>query len=59
MDTNILNIKFISVICIKQHLSNIWDSVHENVQQHWDRVEKSVAYKFLSSWIDALLVIFN
>ena len=22
-------------LCIKQHLSNIWSSVHKNVKQHW------------------------
>ena len=33
------------VICIKQHLSNIWSSIHEKVKQHWGWVEKSVAYK--------------
>ena len=27
-------------ICIKQHLGNIWNSVHEKVKQHWDWVEK-------------------
>ena len=26
--------------CIKQHLSNIGDSVHEKVQQHWHWVKK-------------------
>ena len=31
---------------IKQHLSNIWSSIHEKVKQHWHWVEKkSVAYK--------------
>ena len=35
----------IIVIGIKQHLSNIWSSVHEKVKQHWDWVKKSVAYK--------------
>ena len=30
--------------CIKQHLSNIWSSVHEKVKQHWGWFEKSVAY---------------
>ena len=33
------------VICIKKHLSNIWNSIHEKVKQHWVWVEKSVAYK--------------
>ena len=23
------------LICIKQHISNIWSSVHEKVKQHW------------------------
>ena len=34
------------VVCIKQHLSNIWTSVHDKVKQHWDWVEKkNVTYK--------------
>ena len=31
--------------CIKQHLSNIWGSIHENVKQQWAWAEKSVADK--------------
>ena len=31
----------IILICIKQHLSNIWNSIHEKVEQHWG----CVAYK--------------
>ena len=27
-------------ICIKQHLSNIWSSIHEKVMQHLGWVEK-------------------
>ena len=34
----------IMVTYIKQHLSNIWSSIHEKVKQHWGWVEKSVAY---------------
>ena len=47
MDTNILNIKCVSmiVLCIKQHLSNIWSSIHENIKQHWGWVEKRFVYK--------------
>ena len=33
------------VICIKQHLSNIWSLIHEKVKQHCEWVEKNVAYK--------------
>ena len=33
------------LVCIKQHLSNIWISIHENVNEHWGWVGKSVAYK--------------
>ena len=33
------------VMCIKQHLSNIWSSINEKVKQHWGWVEKSVTYK--------------
>ena len=32
-------------LCIKQHLSKVWSSIHEEVKQHWGWVEKSVAYK--------------
>ena len=28
-------------ICIKQHLSNIWNSIHQKVKQHWCWVEKN------------------
>ena len=38
------------VICIKQHLSNIWRSIQEKVKQHWGWVEKSVAYKKTCHW---------
>ena len=31
--------------CIKQHLSNIWNSILEKVNQHWGWAEKSVANK--------------
>ena len=30
---------------IKQHLSNIWSSIHVKVKQHWGWVEKCVTYK--------------
>ena len=36
--------RMMMVICIEQHLSNIWSSVHEKVKQHWAWVEKSVVY---------------
>ena len=29
------------LICIKQHLSNIWGSIHEKVKQYWGWVEKT------------------
>ena len=33
-------------ICVREHLCNIWSSIHEKVKQHWGRVEKKkVAYK--------------
>ena len=28
------------LICIKQHINNIWSSIHENVKKHWGWVEK-------------------
>ena len=28
------------VICLKQHLSNIWSSIHEKVKQRWSWPEK-------------------
>ena len=33
------------VICIKQHLSNIWSSIHEKVRQHCGWVEKKRSLK--------------
>ena len=33
-------LSIVMAICIKQHLSNIWGSVHEKVKQHWGWVEK-------------------
>ena len=30
---------------IKQHLSNIWSSLHEKVKQHCGWIEKIVGYK--------------
>ena len=32
------------VICITQHLSNIWSSIHEKTKQQGE-LKKSVAYK--------------
>ena len=44
MGTNILKYKtclgIMMIMCTKQHLSNIWSSIHEKVKQHWDWVEK-------------------
>ena len=34
------SLSIMMVICIKQHLSNVWSSIHEKVKQHWDWVEK-------------------
>ena len=33
------------VVSMKQHLSNIWSSIHEEVKQHWNWINKIVAYK--------------
>ena len=33
-------LSMIMVMCIKQHLSNIWNSIHEIVQQHWGWIQK-------------------
>ena len=35
----------IMIICIKQHLSNIWSSIHENLSNFEAELKKSVAYK--------------
>ena len=40
-----MSLNIMMVISIKQHLSNIWSSIHGKVKQHWDWDEKSVAYK--------------
>ena len=28
------------LICVKQHLSNAWSSIHDKVKQHWDWILK-------------------
>ena len=34
------------VTFVKEHLSNIWGSIHEKVKQHWGWFEKkSIVYK--------------
>ena len=30
----------IMLLCTKQHLGNIWSSIHEKVKQHWGWVQK-------------------
>ena len=40
-----LSLSIMMVIYTKQHLTNIWISVHEKVKQRWGWVEKSVTYK--------------
>ena len=44
-------LSIIMTMCIKQHLRNIWRSVHEKVKQHWGWLKKSVAYKISASSI--------
>ena len=41
MDTDVVNIRSASVgWFFKQHLSNMWSSVHEIVKHHWGWVKK-------------------
>ena len=43
MDTNVVNKKmslYDDGYMYKQHLRNIWNSIHEKVKQHWGWVEK-------------------
>ena len=35
-------LSMIMLICIKQHLSIIWSSIHKTVKQHWGSVEKKL-----------------
>ena len=49
VDTNIVNcfkksLSMMMLICIKQHLSNIWSSIQEKVKQHWGWVEKKALF---------------
>ena len=30
----------VMLLCIKQHLSNIWSSIHEKVKQNWGWITK-------------------
>ena len=38
-------LSMITLICIKQHLSNIWSSIHEKSNNTETELKKSVAYK--------------
>ena len=38
-------LSIVVTICIKQHLSNTWSSVHEKVKQYSGWAEKNGAYK--------------
>ena len=38
-------VSVIMLICIKQHLSNIWNSIHKNVQQHWSWVNQKHVFQ--------------
>ena len=29
-------------VCIKQHVSNLWSSIHEKAKQYWSWVEKKM-----------------
>ena len=42
------------LMCIKQHLSNIWSSIHDKVKKQWGWVEKSVAYKKQGVYLGAV-----
>ena len=33
------------VMCTKQHLSNIWRSVHKKIKEHWGWVKKKALLK--------------
>ena len=33
-------LSMVMLMCIKQHLSNIWSSIYEKVKQHWGFIEK-------------------
>ena len=33
-----MSLRIIMVTCIKQHLSSIWNSIHEKVKQHWEHI---------------------
>ena len=33
------------LICVKQRLSKVWSSIHEQDKQHWGRVEKALLVK--------------
>ena len=37
----VLAVSMMILICIKQHLSNIWNSIHEKVKRQWGWVEKA------------------
>ena len=44
-------------IFIKQHLSNVWSSIHEEVKQHWGWVEKKCCLQEKSVYVNYKLII--
>ena len=50
-------LSMIMLICIKQHLSNNWSSVYENVNQYWAWVEKLVLIKKACSQVTMLSIV--
>ena len=40
-----ISFSMMMVICIKQHLSNIWSSIYDKIKQHWGWVEKKKIVK--------------
>ena len=50
----------IMLICIKQHLSNIWNSIYEKVKQHWGWINmQRFLYKKASSFFTTFAKIVN
>ena len=48
----------VMLVCIKQHLSNIWSSIHGKVKQHWGWVEKKCCLLKKSMYLKMLINFF-
>ena len=54
-----MSLSIMLVVCIKQHLGNIWSSMHEKVKQHWRWAKKSFVSKKACNYFSLIFSIWD